>query len=602
MKRVDPSPTSPPTPPSLPRAAFDPLRRLWAHLGRVRRVQALLVLALTVVSSMLEIAAIGATLPFLTALVSPESLGRHALIAPLLQRIGIDTPAGIQALFSATFAASALSAGLSRIVLIYAATRFTFACGADLGDQIFRRTLHQPYAVHVARNSSDVIAGISTKSQALVDRVVGPCIGVASTAILMVMILAALIAFDPLAALSMFGGFACIYVSFAALSRRRLLADGAVVAEQSGRVIQILQEGLGGIRDVLVDGSQGYYARLYRDADRQLRRSQARMAFVGSSPRHAIEALGMLLVAGLAVWMSHSQGGIAGALPTLGTLVLAAQRLLPLLQEAYWSVSCIVSAQPTLRELLALLDQPMPADAEQTDVPALAYARTLHLRDIGFRYEPAGPWVLSGIELVVVRGERIGLIGASGTGKSTLLDVIMGLSPPSTGRLEVDGVPVLAGNRRGWQRHIAHVPQSIHLADNSLAENIAFGVPPEGIDMARVRDAARRARIADTIEALPQGYDTRAGERGARLSGGQRQRIGLARALYKQADVLVLDEATSALDEATEAAVMQTIEALGDSITVIVVAHRLSTLRHCSRVLELKAGRLVETGVAHEAV
>jgi len=560
-----------------------------------------MVLGLTVVTSLLEIAAIGATLPFLAALVSPESLGRHALVAPTLQRLAIDTPAGIQALFSATFAAAALSAGLSGIALIYAATRFTFACGADLSDQIFRRTLHQPYSVHVGRNSSDVIAGISTKSQALVDRVVGPCIGVASTTILMVMILGALIAYDPLAALSMFGGFAAIYVSFAALSRRRLLADGAVVAEQSGRVVQILQEALGGIRDVLVDGSQGYYARLYRDADRQLRRSQGRMAFVGTSPRRAVEALGMLLIAGLAVWMSRSQeDGIAGALPTLGTLVLAAQRLLPLLQEAYWSISCIVAAQPTLRDLLELLDQPMPADAERTDVPALPFEQSLRLAEVGFRYDAAGPWVLSGVELVVQRGERIGLIGASGTGKSTLLDLIMGLSSPSTGRLEVDGVPVLAANRRGWQRHIAHVPQSIHLADSSLAENIAFGVPPGEIDLERVRDAARRARIADTIDALPQGYDTRAGERGARLSGGQRQRIGLARALYKRADVLVLDEATSALDEATEQAVMQTIEALGDSITVIVVAHRLSTLRHCSRVLELRAGRLVETGVAHE--
>jgi ABC-type multidrug transport system fused ATPase/permease subunit len=596
MMRVDAASPAP------RRVVLEPLRRLWGHLGRVRRVQALMVLGLTVVTSLLEIAAIGATLPFLAALVSPESLGRHALVAPTLQRLAIDTPAGIQALFSATFAAAALSAGLSGIALVYAATRFTFACGADLSDQIFRRTLHQPYSVHVGRNSSDVIAGISTKSQALVDRVVGPCIGVASTTILMVMILGALIAYDPLAALSMFGGFAAIYVSFAALSRRRLLADGAVVAEQSGRVVQILQEALGGIRDVLVDGSQGYYARLYRDADRQLRRSQGRMAFVGTSPRRAVEALGMLLIAGLAVWMSRSQeDGIAGALPTLGTLVLAAQRLLPLLQEAYWSISCIVAAQPTLRDLLELLDQPMPADAERTDVPALPFEQSLRLAEVGFRYDAAGPWVLSGVDLVVERGERIGLIGASGTGKSTLLDLIMGLSSPSTGRLEVDGVPVLAANRRGWQRHIAHVPQSIHLADSSLAENIAFGVPPGEIDLERVRDAARRARIADTIDALPQGYDTRAGERGARLSGGQRQRIGLARALYKRADVLVLDEATSALDEATERAVMQTIEALGDSITVIVVAHRLSTLRHCSRVLELRAGRLVETGVANEA-
>jgi ATP-binding cassette subfamily B protein len=243
-----------------------------------------------------------------------------------------------------------------------------------------------------------------------------------------------------------------------------------------------------------------------------------------------------------------------------------------------------------------LLDQPLPAHADAPPAVPLSLTREIRLRKLSFRYTPEAPWVLNNIDLTIEKGSRIGFIGQTGSGKSTLLDIIMALLAPTNGSLEVDGVLVTAANHRAWQALVAHVPQSIFLTDSSVAENIAFGVPLDQIDMERVRLAARKAQIAELIESWPTSYETPVGERGIKLSGGQRQRVGIARALYKQAKVIIFDEATSALDNETEAAVMQAIEDLGQDLTILIIAHRLSTLSICDQVVELGNQCIVRTG------
>jgi ATP-binding cassette subfamily B protein len=232
----------------------------------------------------------------------------------------------------------------------------------------------------------------------------------------------------------------------------------------------------------------------------------------------------------------------------------------------------------------------------------MPFEQAIALKGVSFRYGDDLPWVLRGIDLTIPRGSRVGFIGQTGSGKSTAIDLIMGLLAPVEGSLEIDGQAVTPATCRGWQAHLAHVPQAIFLADGTIAENIAFGVPSGQIDRDRVRSAARGAQIASVIEGWAEQYDTVVGERGVRLSGGQRQRIGIARALYKSADVIVLDEATSALDTTTEEAVMRTIEGLGRDTTVLIVAHRLSTLRTCDRVVELRGGRIARVGTYAELV
>jgi ABC-type multidrug transport system fused ATPase/permease subunit len=301
----------------------------------------------------------------------------------------------------------------------------------------------------------------------------------------------------------------------------------------------------------------------------------------------------MVVIAGIAYSLSQSAGGISASLPVLGALALGAQKIMPQMQQIYFGVVSVGGSQQALFDVLALLEQPILIE-EASPVPSIPtnLKHSIKLCNLSFRYRQETPEILKDLNLEIVRGSRVGFIGKTGSGKSTVIDLIMGLLEPTSGCIKIDGLSLNKKNRGEWQSRIAHVPQTIYLADSTIAENIAFGVDTHLIDHERVQDAARKAQLSEFIGTLAARYQTAVGERGVRLSGGQRQRIGLARALYKNADLLILDEATSALDDATENAVMQSINSLGNEITVLMIAHRTSTLSNCDRIFELEDGRL----------
>ena len=566
---------------------------LWRCLSPRRRRQFWLLLSLMVTASFAEAVSIGAVLPFLGVLTAPEKVFAHAGIQPFVRMLGIETPPQLLLPIALAFCIAALASGGIRLLLLYATTRYSYVVGADLSIDAYRRTLYQPYAVHISRNSSEVISGIIGKTTMMVGSILVPMLNLISAILLLGGILSALLSIDPGIALISGAVFGAIYGLIVGTSRNRLQTNSECIARESTQVIKSLQEGLGGIRDVLISGTQAAYVEIYQVADRRLRYAQGHNTFISASPRYVIETLGMVLIAGLAYGISQRDGGVTAAIPILGTLALGAQRLLPILQQGYSAFTIIRGAKASLRDTLELLDQPLP---ESTESEPITFASEIRLRGLGFRYAQDAPWVFRGVNQTIRKGQRIGFMGATGSGKSTLLDIVMGLLPSSEGGLEIDGQPLTPANLRAWQAHIAHVPQTIYLADCSIAENIAFGVPRDEIDDERVRMAARRAQIADLIEGWPKQYETSAGERGVRMSGGQRQRIGIARALYKQADIIIFDEATSALDHETECAVMEAIDGLGQDLTVLIVAHRLSTLKACDLIVELGKGRILRVG------
>lgn len=578
------------------------LRRLWRHIGQRRRVQLGLLFVLMILASAAEVVSIGAVLPFLGALTQPDWIYAHRLAQPFVRVLELTEPGQLLLPLSIAFALAVLVSGALRLLLLWGQIRLGHSIGADLSINIYRRTLYQPYAVHVARNSSEVISGVRGKANSVVGTTIMPILTIASSAFLLIAILVALLAIEPVIALVAFAGFGSIYLLVMAVSRRRLAHDSRQMNVKSTQVVKALQEGLGGIRDVLIDGTQATYCTIYQEADLPLRRAEASVVFIGLSPRYGIEALGMLLIAALALLMSKRADGITAAIPVLGALALGAQRLMPVLQQAYAGWTSMRGGQASLSDALDLMDQHLPEYANAPQPARLPFRQRIELSNISFRYTPQTPWVLRDLSLQIPHGSRIGFVGSTGSGKSTLLDIVMGLLYATEGQMSIDGVAVTAKNCRGWQLHIAHVPQAIFLADTTIAENIAFGVPADEVDYARVRDAARKAQIAQTIESWEHQYNTVVGERGVRLSGGQRQRIGIARALYKQADVIVFDEATSALDNETERAVMQAIESLGDEITILIVAHRLTTLRQCTQIVELCEGRVHRAGTYADIV
>lgn len=568
------------------------LKRIWSHLSFRRKRQFILLLCLMLLVSFAEVANVGSVIPFLGVLVAPEQVFNSRFTQPFIHFSGFTSPEQLLVPICIGFGVITVLTNVMRMLLLWATTRLSMIVGTDLSMDAFRRSLYQSYSIHISRNTSFVKGGIG-KIPAIVDAISYLFTLVGSAAILSAILVALLIA-NPLIAIVCFGGFGFLYAIIIMLTRKELQRSSVEKSVKTTLLEKVLSESFGGIRDIIIDGTQELYCKIFGDADALSRKAQAKIIIIGGSPRFLMESLSILIILFLAYFLSQRPQGVIGVLPILGAIGLGAQRLLPVLQAAYGSWSAMQGSRASLQDALDLLDQPLPGYASEDALGKIAFKKSICLENVSFKYGDNLPNVLNNINLIIPKGARVGVIGKTGEGKSTLLDVLMGLLLPSQGSIIIDDVALNSHNYRQWQRHIAHVPQAIYLADVSVAENIAFGVPRESIDMERVMRAAKQAQISDVINALESGYDTLVGERGIKLSGGQRQRIGIARALYKDADVVIFDEATSALDSETESAVMQQINSLDSHLTLIIIAHRKSTLKKCDLVVELGAGEIVQ--------
>ena len=554
------------------------------------------------IASLAEVISIGLVLPFLGVLTSPEQIYQHSLMQYPVQLLNVTKPEQLILPLTIIFISVAIFAGVIRLTLLYVTTRLSFAIGADISIDVYRRTLHQEYSVHLLRNSSEVINGIVTKTHVVVKAGITPVLMLVSAIIMLVGIVSTLLVINVQISFFAVVGFGVLYGVVIKFTRKKLKQNSKVVAYQSNAIVKSLQEGLGGIRDVLIDGSQEFYCTLYRKADLPMRRAAGDNMFISGSPKFVMESIGMSLIVILAYLLTQKQGGITAAIPILGALALGAQRLIPALQQAYSSYSAIQGSRSSNQDVLDLLNQPLPILTTQNQSIEIPFKKEIVLNNISFRYSKNTPWVLKNINLKITKGMHVGFIGTTGSGKSTLLDIIMGLIPPTKGEIVVDNKVITVINRQAWRRHIAHVPQSIYLSDNSIEENVAFGIPKDEINKKRVEKSIKQAKIDELISESKDGYQAIVGEQGVRLSGGQRQRVGIARALYKQTDVLVFDEATSALDNNTELAVMKEVSELKRDLTVLIIAHRLSTLKNCDRIIRLNNNGSVDIGTYDEMI
>jgi ATP-binding cassette, subfamily B, bacterial PglK len=574
------------------------LSRLFAHVSALRRKQFILLFFLMIFASFMEVFSIGMVLPFLGALTAPELIFENPLAQPFIQYLNLTHPSQILLPMTIVFCLAVITSGLIRIALLWSNVRLSFATGLDMSIDVYKRTLYQPYSVHINRNSSDVINAVTRKTEGVIFYAIMPILTIASGTIMLFSILLLLLAVDVSVAFITISGFGLIYAIIIKMTRNRMLRNSEIQAQNSTQVIKALQEGLGGIKDILIDNTQELYCDIYRSADIPLRRSQGSTQIIAQIPRFGIEVLGVIFIAVLAYILTLKTSGFNEAIPILGVLALGTQRLLPVLQQGYVAWTSFQAGRISLQDALELLDQKLPDLSSRTTNPTekIIFNNKIELNQISFRYSHEAPWVVKDLSLNVYKGDRIGFIGTTGTGKSTLINIIMGLFSPENGTFKVDNKLITAANNHIWQKHIAHVPQSIYLSDSTIAENIAFGLPYDEIDFKRVHQSALQAQIATTIEALPMQYQTNIGERGVRLSGGQRQRIGIARALYKKADVIIFDEATSSLDDKTEQEIMHSINNLSMDITIFIIAHRLSTLKKCTKIVKMKDGNIQWSG------
>ena len=578
-------------------STFSLLRRISSHFSRRRRLQFAFLFVLMLTSGFAELVSLGAVVPFLAVLNNPEQLWQLPWIQPLAQQMGYTKSQQLIMPATVAFALAAVLAAVIRLLNQWLNGRLAALVGSDLSCEAYQRTLYQPYQIHLQRNTSTVIAGMTQHCAGTVVAL-RTVLKITSSVLMSIGLLVGLLLIDWQVALTTAAIFSVSYGLIALASRRRLRQNGERIALAQIQRVQAIQEGLGAIRDVLLDGSQINYLDTYSRSDRPQRLLENNNLFLSSFPRYAFEALGLVAIAVLGGLLVLERGSGSDVIPLLGALALGAQRLLPSLQQIYSGWAVLKAANANLDSMNEMLKQPMPHR------PAVAlstvFMHSIDMEQVRFKYTADSPEVLHGLDLRIRRGERIGLIGTTGSGKSTLVDLLMGLLHPTSGRLLVDGSdlydPENSELLAGWRACVAHVPQSIYLSDSSIAENIAFGIPKHEIDLVRVKLAAEQAQIAGFIESSVNGYHSFVGERGVRLSGGQRQRLGIARALYRNASVIVFDEATSALDVNTEKAVIEALEGLSRDLTLVIIAHRLSTVQRCDRIIRLDSGCISADG------
>ena len=550
---------------------------------RLRRL--LLALAvLMLLGAVAEVISLGAIVPFLSVLVDPQGaaslpvMGGWLATKPLLeQRLWV----------GGGFLLALSTATAMRIVLLSANIRFSHAAGYALSRAAFAKTLSQPYDWHTQHNSSEHIANLE-RVNAFVGRNIGPMLNLLTALILGGGILALLFVTQTAIMVGLMIGISGFYFLVVRSTRRNLLRNGQVINRAARERVRVLQESLGGIRDVILDNSYNVHQKRFEREEMAARAAMRQNEWISQLPRYLLEFIGMAAIVAMATTVAAIRED--DALSTLGLIAFGSQKLLPLAQQIYYAWGTMKTAGPARADVLRLMA--LPGKKDQDRNVDLAAPRSLRLADVNYSYPGHRNHVLKGINLNLQLGERIGFVGPSGGGKSTLIDLIMGLLTPSDGKMSVDSTVLTAQNMAQWRKRIAHVPQSIYLLDASVRENIAFGIVPDEIDETRILNCIRMAQLTDTVAALPAGLDSIIGERGVLLSGGQRQRIGIARALYRNADILVLDEATSALDNDTEQRIISALQEIGPDVTILMVAHRLSTLAQCDRIIHIEMGRI----------
>lgn len=567
------------------------VKMLLSKLQSRRRWQLALLALLMLLGGFSEVVTLGLVVPFLALLIDPLQALQLRLVAQIASIFDLADPNNLRWQFTVLFGVAAVSSAALRLTVIWATTRIVFGIGHEIGVEVYRRVIYQPYAVHVSKNSSEIIGAIE-KVNPVFHILIG-LLNAISAILISISILVTLIIINPTFTAFTIITLGGVYAAIMRITKKRLEKNSEIISQTMNERIKITQEGLGSIRDILLDHGQQNFSSRFKEIDLKLRRAQASNYIIGPSPRFIVEALGILLIAGFAYMSVMLANGLTAVVPALGAMALGAQRLLPNLQLIYIGVTNLRGQEQSLFDVIELLDQPID-EQNLSDLDPLTFENQIHFDSVGFQFQADSPMVLKELSFSIAKGQSIGFLGPTGSGKSTTLDLLMGLLTPSTGKISVDGTPLVGKARLQWQKNITHVPQDLYLMDASFAENIAFCEAPDSIDLQRVKEVAKLAHIHDFIADKPKGYQSLVGERGVQLSGGQRQRIGIARTLYRKASVIMLDEATSALDAEMEAAVMASIEKIGSNLTIIIISHRISTLKYCDFVYRLVHGRITE--------
>lgn len=582
---------------------FSQLKELYSLLTSEQRKKLLRLQFLVVLMSFAEIAGVVSIGPFMALVGDISQLEGEGYLADIYLATGLENPrdflfwVGIGVLVILTVAACI------SMFTIWRLSMYGAKVGAELGNRLFNHYMHQPWLFHASGSSSQLTNRIAQETQRITNSIINPLMQMNAKLVMATFMAVAIFLYNPVVAISGLAMFVCAYMLLYKAVRRRLVSNGRHMSEAQQMRFKLMGEGFGGIKDALLLGRQKDFTDRFKLACDKFAVAQGTTMALSQAPRYAMEliAFGSVIFLVLYLLTAH-KGNLGSILPMLSVYALAGFKLLPAFQQVYSGLSQIrgnLAAFEAVRNDL----RSSSLEIAQTTAPTqkrIVPKHEVHLNKIVFRYPGTEEPALKGIDITIPANGVIGLVGASGSGKSTAIDVLLGLIEPQKGDLLIDGRRLCKSDVRAWQNSVGFVPQSIFLADSSIRENIAFGLPPEAVDKQKVNRAATMAHLDELLTELPYGLETRVGERGVQLSGGQKQRIGIARALYHDADVLVLDEATSALDGITEKLIMDAIHDFSGKKTIIMIAHRLSTVRQCDLIYLLEKGEVMDQGTYDE--
>ena len=582
---------------------FSQLKELYSLLTSDQRKKLLRLQILVVLMAFAEIAGVVSIGPFMALVGDISQLQGEGLLADLYRATGLEDPrdflfwVGIGVLVVLAVAACISTFTVWRLS-IYGAQ-----VGAELGNRLFRHYMHQSWLFHASGSSSQLTNRIAQESTRITGQIINPLMQMNAKLVMALFMTLAIFLYNPLVAITGFLLFSGTYMLLYKTVRRRLVRNGRHISEAQQMRFKLMGEGFGGIKDALLLGRQKVFTDRFQVECEKFAAAQGTNLALGQVPRYAMEfiAFGSIIFLVLYLLSAH-EGNLGEILPVLSVYALAGFKLLPAFQQAYTGLSQIrgnLAAFDAVRDDLRASSLTVATSSAPTDL-RLSPRNGIRFDNVVFSYPGKEDPALKNLNITIPANKVTGLVGASGSGKSTAIDLLLGLIEPQQGKVLVDGQPVTKDNCRQWQNSLGFVPQSIFLSDSSITENIAFGLPPENVDEDKVKRAATMAHLDELLEQLPDGLATRVGERGVQLSGGQKQRIGIARALYHDADVLVLDEATSALDGITEKLIMDAIHDFAGKKTIIMIAHRLATVRQCDSLYLLEQGRVTGHGTYDE--
>ncbi len=570
-------------------------KKIWFVLTTHEKKRALLLFFLMITMAIFEVLGVGSVMPFLSVLGNQDSIQTNEYLFKVYSFFSFNSNKSFLIFLGVSALVILLLSAVIRTLTYHALFRFSNMRRHSIGQKLLKKYLQQPYKFFLNRNSSDVTKTILSETDILIEQVIVPAVRLVTYSVVTIFLVLFLFIIDPLLALILASIFGCFYIFMYLTVRQYLGKIGKDRVKANGNRFKVVLETIGGIKDLKVLGREKVYLDSFKKPSFDFSYYSAISKTLSQAPQFLMEAIafGSLLV--MAIYgLTSDDFDLGKFLPVLGLYSLGVLKLKPAIFEIYKNLSAIKFGGSALDNVIKdLKELPTENVNIQNDNKRLLLKESLCLENVNFSYDNSTKLALENININIKVNTTVGIIGTTGAGKSTLVDIILGLLTPNDGRIMIDDNILSSENIRQWQNSIGYVPQNIFLIDDTIASNIAFGVPKEQIDMEQVEQVAKMAKVYDFVSSLEKGFYTEIGERGVRLSGGQRQRLGIARALYHNPELLVLDEATSALDNETEAEVMKAIDGMSGNKTIIMIAHRLSTVERCDMLIKIQNGKIV---------